>query len=58
MGHTPEYTLTRGTRLVKLTARSCRMIHATALHRLNYRLLWDKKLRIALLTVITFMSLC
>jgi hypothetical protein len=34
------------------------MTHTTALHRLNYRLLWDKKLRIAILTVITFMALC
>ena len=25
------------------------MTHATALHRLNYRLIWDKKLRIAIL---------
>ena len=34
------------------------MTHATALHRLNYRLIWDKKLRIAILTAITFMALC
>ena len=34
------------------------MTHATPLHRLNYRLLWDKKLRIAILTVVTFMALC
>ena len=26
--------------------------------RLNYRLLWDKKLRIAILTVVTFIALC
>jgi len=35
-----------------------RMTYATPLQRLNYRLLWDKKLRIAILTVITFMALC
>jgi hypothetical protein len=58
MGHRRECPLTRGTRLVKPRVRSCRMIYSTALHRLNYRLLWDKKLRIALLTVITFMALC
>ena len=42
------------------------MIHATSyaaalsnpFERLNYRLVWDKKLRICLLTVITFLSLC
>ena len=34
------------------------MTHATPLQRLNYRLLWDKKLRIAILTVVTFIALC
>jgi hypothetical protein len=40
------------------SAEELQMTHTTALHRLNYRLLWDKKLRIAILTVITFMALC
>lgn len=34
------------------------MVAATPLHRLNYRLASDKKLRIALLTLITFLALC
>jgi len=28
------------------------------LQRLNYRLMWDKKFRIALLTLITFIAMC
>lgn len=28
------------------------------LQRLNYRLMWDKKLRIALLTLVTFIAMC
>ena len=31
---------------------------ATPLQRLNYRLTWDKKLRIAVLAAVTFIALC
>jgi len=34
------------------------MHHASTLQLINYRLLWDKKFRIALLTLATFIAMC
>ena len=34
------------------------MVQANLLHRLNYRLIWDKKLRIGVLAFITFAAMC
>jgi hypothetical protein len=34
------------------------MTHALALSVLHHRLFWDKKVRIALLTLLTFAALC
>ena len=31
---------------------------ASPLQRLNYRLTWDKKLRIAVLAAVTFIAMC
>jgi len=34
------------------------MNYASPLQMINYRLLWDKKFRIAILTLATFIAMC
>ena len=55
---TAEVRLSPAHGLLCSARRSDLMTHALALFTLHQRLFWDKKVRIALLTLLTFAALC